>query len=357
MPGKATNTQSEVLISDGRGVHCARGGFHIDPWKKVPLAVVTHAHADHARPGCGRYIVSESCAPLLKARLGEDIDVQALPFGEQITLGDARVSLHPAGHIRGSAQVRVEADGQVWVAAGDYKRQPDPSAEAFEVVPCDTFITEATFALPIYRFPEPRRVAEDIRGWWRDCLHAGKPAVLFCYSLGKTQRVLAELAALGDLPPGPVILHGAATKLTEVYREQGVVMPETASAPEHRRGKRIDPCLAIAPPAAAGGPWMRRFGPASAFETGFASGWSKIRGMRRRANHDRGFVLSDHADWDDLLRTIRDTGAQRILCTHGSTGPLVRFLCEQGFNAETLATKYEGEAGADGALKAEPTDA
>ncbi|MEM9064609.1 MAG: ligase-associated DNA damage response exonuclease [Planctomycetota bacterium] len=348
MEAAERNRPDDLLASDGRGLFCSAGGFHIDPWKKVPLAIITHAHADHARPGCGKYIASQSCVPLLRSRLGADIDIRPLAYGEFLTLGRTRVSLHPAGHIRGAAQVRVEAaSGEVWIAAGDYKRQSDASAEQFEVVKCDVFITEATFALPVYRFPDPVEVVREIREWWRSCAERGKPAVLFSYSLGKTQRVLAELQRLDQLPETPVLLHGAALELTELYREQGVAMLKTTPAPEHKRGKRLGPCLAIAPPAAAGGPWMRRFGSSTAFETGFASGWSRIRGMRRRANHDRGFVLSDHADWNDIIRTVRDTGARRVLCTHGSTVPLARYLKEKGWDAEVLNTKYEGESGAD----------
>lgn len=339
-----------LLHSDEIGLACRAGGFWIDPWRPAPIAVVSHAHSDHARPGSALYYAARPGVELLRRRLGPDAVIHPLEYGEPITLGATRVSLHPAGHVLGSAQIRVEsADGDVWVFSGDYKRAADPTAAPFEVVPCGTFITEATFGLPIYRWRPTREIVADVFEWWRgNAAAGGRASVLLCYALGKAQRLLAELALhtdAGNAPPGPVYLHGATATLVDAYRELGVRMIDTAPMPESAGRKRPDlaGCLAIAPPSAGGSPWMRRFGAGDKYETAFASGWMQVRGIRRRRGYDRGFVLSDHADWPDLIRTIKETGARRVLCTHGSTEPIVRYLRESGLEAATLATAYQGE--------------
>ncbi|VCU70438.1 Beta-lactamase superfamily domain protein [Pigmentiphaga humi] len=316
------------------GLYCAAGRFYIDPWRPVAAAVLTHGHGDHAHAGMGCYHTSAEGLPVLRWRLGEQ-DFRPHDYGEPFVLGDARVSLHPAGHVLGSAQVRIEADGQVWVVSGDYKRQPDPTSAAFEVVACDTFITEATFGLPIYRWPDCAQVAGEIAQWRDHCAQRGEAAILYCYALGKAQRLLAELAPHLDRP---VYLHGAIAAGVEVYRGCGIAMADTrlvADAGAADAGFAGE--LILAPPSAAGSAWLRRFRKA---QQGFASGWMRLRGNRRRRNMDRGFVVSDHADWPDLLRTIRETGARRVIATHGDTDALVRTLNEAGLAAETLATQY-----------------
>ena len=327
---------ADLMTVSAAGLHCQAGGFHVDPWRPVPLAVITHAHADHARPGHGRYLAAEDGVGLLRRRLGADADIRGLAYGEFIRLGTTRVSLHPAGHVLGSAQVRVEHEDATWVVSGDYKRDPDPTCAPFEVVACDTFITEATFALPVYRWPDPSQVIAGIEAWWAECRAQGRPAVLFCYALGKAQRVLAHLAGH---PDAPVALHGALVPLVAAYREAGVEMAPTEPVSEAGRGADFRGRLVMAPPSAAGSAWMRRFRRAS---TGFCSGWMRVRGTRRRRGYDRGFVLSDHADWPGLLRTVRDTGARRVLATHGRSTELVRYLGEQGLDAAPLATPYGG---------------
>jgi len=360
-----------VLEPDHIGLACAAGGFHIDPWRPAPLAVITHAHGDHARWGSGRYVCAAACVDVLRLRLPPDAVIQGVPWGETVQFGAATASFHPAGHIRGSAQVRVEVGGEVWVAAGDYKRAADPTCEAFEVVPCDVFITESTFALPIYRWQPSEAVAREIAQWWAENAAQGKASVLFCYSLGKAQRVLGELWRLGATPAfawvreKTVFLHGAVEPLTRVYRDAGVEMVATARVSEEgeadtppenpvgttgppkgkKKGRSFAGELAIAPPSASGSPWMRRFGSGHDFETGFASGWMRVRGIRRRGGYDRGFVLSDHADWDDLLRTIRETGARRVLATHGSSEALARYLGEQGIEAGVVRTGFGAAKG------------
>lgn len=327
---------SRPLTVTEKGLACPAGGFFVDPRRPVPLAIVTHAHADHARPGNGRYVASVESVPLLRQRLGA-VEIEGLAWGARRRLGEAMVSLHPAGHMRGSAQVRVELGGEVWVVSGDYKRASDPTCRRFEVVPCDTFVTEATFALPLYRWPSPETVIDELVEWWDDVGRRGRNAVLFCYAAGKAQRVLAELGRRTDRG---VVVHGALTEITEVYREQGIAMVGTRLAstdPKRCRGE-----LVLAPPSARRSSWMRRFEP---YETGFASGWMCLRGACRRRGVDRGFVLSDHVDWPALVRTVDETGARRVLATHGVTTALCRFLVEErGLEAEPLVADDGGEA-------------
>lgn len=330
-------TPDDLVTLRPEGLYCPAGDFFVDPWQPAARAIVTHAHGDHARGGSRRYWCTPDCAPLLRWRLGAEADLAPMEYGTTFTLGAARVSLHPAGHILGSAQVRIEVDGRVCVVSGDYKRDPDPTCPPFEPLRCDVFITEATFALPIYRWRPMPEVAGEILAWWNECLANGETAVLFCYALGKAQRVLAELARLTDRR---VLLHGAMAPAVEIYRAAGVPMLPTDVVVEQARGAPFAGELVLAPPSAGGSTWMRRFRQAS---TGFASGWMQVRGNRRRRGHDRGFVVSDHADWPALLQTIRETGARRVLATHGSTDALVQVLRDQGLDAQALRTELGGE--------------
>jgi len=333
----STAVNTALIQLAAAGLYCAAGDFHIDPWRPVPRAVITHAHSDHARAGSALYFAHLDSLPLLRWRLGADANLQGVAYGERFRLGRAWVSLHPAGHVLGSAQVRVEADDGVWVASGDYKREADPTCAEFEVLPCDTFITEATFALPVYRWRPTADVAREVLDWWRGCAERGEVAVLGCYALGKAQRLLAELGALGA---GRVLLHGAMLPAVDIYRDAGVQLPPTAAVSEQAKGMDLAGELVLAPPSALGTPWMRRFKRAS---TGFASGWMQVRGNRRRRGFDRGFVLSDHTDWPGLIDTVIGTGARRVLATHGSTDVLVRYLAERGIEAQALKTELGGE--------------
>ena len=327
---------SDLVVLRREGLYCPPGDFYIDPWKPVERAVITHGHGDHARPGMADYFAARDSLPILRWRLGDQA-YHAHGYGEPFDIGDARVSFHSAGHVLGSAQVRIEVDGEVWVASGDYKRQHDPTCAPFEVVECDTFITEATFGLPIYRWPDTSDVAREIVEWRDHCASRGEAAVLLCYALGKAQRVLGELAAWTDRP---VFLHGAVAAGVQVYREAGIAMVPTLPVSETAKGAEFAGELVLAPPSAAGSPWMRRFRRA---QIGFASGWMRVRGNRRRRNYDRGFVISDHADWPDLMRTIRETGARRVIATHGNTDAIIRALNEEGIAAEAFATDFGGE--------------
>lgn len=319
------------------GLYCREGGFFIDPWSPVERAVITHAHADHARPGCKRYLASPECARLLKARLGPDLAVQELPYGERLDLDGIRLSLHPAGHILGSAQVRLEQKGEVWVITGDFKRDPDPTCAPFEVVRCHTLVTESTFGLPVFNWPGPMDVVADINSWWRKNRDRGMTSILFAYSLGKAQRLAAEV----DPRIGPILTHGAVENMNAVYRQAGVRLNPTIHASEVRSRDEVAGALVIAPPSAEGSPWVGKFAPS---RRAFTSGWMQIRGNRRRRALDRGFVLSDHADWNALLDTISSSGAERVWVTHGFTAEVVRFLGEMGVAAEALRTVFSGES-------------
>jgi putative mRNA 3-end processing factor len=313
-----------LIVRRNGMLYCPPGDFYIDPLRPVDRAVITHAHADHARSGSGHYLASRASLPLLRHRLGARAQLASLGWSEPIRIKDTRVSLHPAGHILGSAQVRIEHRGRVAVAAGDYKRAPDPTTPQFEVLACDEFVSEATFGLPVYRWPAIGRVVDELLDWWQQCQAEQRPAVLFCYALGKAQRLLAELAPFTGRT---VWLHGAMVPLTEIYRQQGVKMPPTRPFSEWPRKQPPKGELIIAPPSAAGSPWMRRLRGAS---TAFASGWMRIRGNRRRRGYDRGFILSDHADWPDLVRSCEETGAERIHIHHGNGEALASYLSKKG---------------------------
>jgi putative mRNA 3-end processing factor len=330
---------SELLLATEAGLYCPAGDFYIDPQRPVPRAVITHAHADHARPGMGHYWGSRQGEGLLRARLGRAAAITALDYGQRLALGGVTLSLHPAGHVLGSAQVRIEADGEVWVVSGDYKRCPDPSCAPFEVVPCDTFVTEATFANPRYVWSAPADITAEILTWWRQCRAAGQTAVLFCYALGKAQRLLAELAGLVDaetwarVEAEPVLLHGAMTTPVALYRKAGVRLLPTAAVGTPPRGSQFAGRLVLAPPGARGTPWMRPFRP---LQTAFVSGWMHTPDSARQRGYDRGFTMSDHADWPGLLRTIEQTGARRVRTWHGDSTALLAHLQVQGLDAQTF---------------------
>jgi putative mRNA 3-end processing factor len=326
-----------LIKTTTKGLYCEQGDFYIDPWKPVKTAVLTHAHADHTYIGNQHYLVPEAGARLTRIRLGDEANISTAPYGEVQTINGVKVSFHPAGHVLGSAQVRVEFKGEVWVVSGDYKLTPDATCAPFESVKCHKFITEATFGLPIYRWSPTELVFAGINEWWIRNRDEGKTSVIFAYSLGKAQRILSGI----DASIGPIFTHGAVERLTQAYRESGVTLPETVYAGSVTDKKLFPGSLVVAPPSAAGSTWLRRFGKHS---TGFASGWMMVRGARRRRAVDRGFVLSDHADWPELNQAIRATEAETVYVTHGFSEEMVRWLNESGMNAKPLKTEYHGES-------------
>jgi putative mRNA 3-end processing factor len=328
---------ASLLTITDCGLYCEAGDFYIDPWRGVDRAVITHAHSDHARWGTKKFLAAREGEGLLRARLGT-IDLQTLEYGESVSMNGVKVTLHPAGHVLGSAQIRIEHRGEVWVVTGDYKTQADSTCTPFELVRCDTFITECTFGLPIYRWPHSDDVFAQIDAWWRENQEAGRASVLFAYALGKAQRLLAGV----DRTIGPIYGHGSVIRLNDVYRQAGIDLPEVHYATSGRRSDADwSRALIIAPTSAAGSSWLRRFGPIS---TAFASGWMTIRGRRRHRSVDRGFIVSDHVDWPALNDVIHATGASCIWPTHGYTETVARWLRERGLEARPVETRFTGEA-------------
>ena len=325
-----------LLQFTDKGIYCEKADVFLDPWRPVNKAIISHGHADHSRWGHKQYITHHSNIPIIKHRLG-DIQVTGKAWGDSFAINGVKFSLHPAGHIVGSSQIRVESQGEVWVFSGDYKIENDGLAVPFEPIKCHTFITECTFGLPAFKWQPQQVVFQDINSWWATNKSEGQTSVLFGYSLGKAQRLLKFL----DPDIGPIYTHAAVENMTAVLRQQ-VDFPNTRLITRETKKEELKGAIVIAPPSAHGSPWMRRMVP---YVTGTASGWMAFRGARRRRAIDKGFVLSDHCDWEGLLEAIAETGANTIIATHGYTDIFSRFLREKGFDARTEATLYQGESG------------
>lgn len=319
-----------VLEQRSKGLYCPAADAWIDPSGPVNRALITHAHADHARPGCEEYWAVNQSEGVLRQRLGRGINLHSVAYGEPHKLGQANVSFHSAGHVLGSAQIRIEVAGEIWLVTGDYKRCHDPSCTPFETVNCDVLITESTFGLPIYRWKTGQEIANEIYGWWSE--ERQHPSILFCYAFGKAQRILAELKAIGV--ENEILLHGAVETVTKHYRKAGIEMVKTRPLSEIDREDPLKGRLVIAPPSAYRSTWMKRFREP---QTAFASGWMTVKGARRRRGYERGFVISDHADWPSLIQTIKESEAKHVYVTHGQDEVLSRYLREvEGIKAESL---------------------
>ncbi|MCU0688759.1 MAG: ligase-associated DNA damage response exonuclease [Phycisphaerales bacterium] len=349
--GVAATGRPDLVITTPAGLYCPAGGFHIDPWAKVEMAVTTHAHTDHARPGSTRYLTSQTGKIVLASRFGPQFaqagHIDGWAYGRRERVGDVYVSLHPAGHVLGSAQVRIEhaATGETWVISGDYKTEDDGISEAFVPVRCHVFVTESTFGLPIYRWKPQGQVFAEINAWWRSNAASGRLSMIACYALGKAQRLLSGL----DASIGPIVLHGALRSCTEAYRAAGVSLPATGHATQETARASGGRAIILAPPSAVRSAWAYKLPrPGGEMELAMASGWMSVRGTRRRRALDKGFALSDHADWPGLLGAIEATGAERIGVTHGAVETLVRYLREcKGREAFGIATQFVGEGGGD----------
>ena len=318
-----------------KGIYCPAGKFYIDPWRPVEYALITHAHADHARSGHKKYLATDIAAPVLKHRLGE-ILLETINYGETLQIGSAMVSFHPAGHVPGSAQIRVEVNGEIWVVSGDYKVVADGLSTAFDPVKCHSFITECTFGLPAFRWKAQTDVFDEINQWWAKNAALDVVSILGAYGLGKAQRLLCGL----DLSIGKVLTHSAVEGTNRVMRQQGIALPETEQIMPETDRKGQSGALILAPPSALGSAWSHSFGDTS---SAFASGWMGLRGVRRRRAADRGFVISDHADWSGLNETIKATGAENIYVTHGYTDVFSKWLKSEGYNAQIVPTEFTGE--------------
>ncbi len=349
----ASRKSASLVVPTSEGLWCREGGFHIDPWTPVAKAVITHAHSDHATPGCESYLTSTRGSGVLQLRMGPQAKVEPVPFGKSITMGNVRISLHPAGHILGSAQVRVERitasddgpAGEVCVVTGDYKVSAngaslDPTCDPFEPVRCHTLITESTFGLPIYRWANQDTIFRDINSWWRDNAREGRTSIIFAYALGKAQRVLAGL----DASIGPIGVHGSVEVMCDAYTHAGVQLPKLLRATGDNVKQLKGQGLIVAPPSTNATRWMSRLRGPEGLSTSIASGWMMVRGQRRRRSVDRGFVLSDHADWDGLLFAIKESRCERVGVTHGYVDPFVRYLKETtNLEAFVVPSRYEGE--------------
>jgi putative mRNA 3-end processing factor len=325
-----------MLISfTDKGLFCEQGNFYIDPWKPVETAVITHAHSDHARSGHKNYLCQHQSKSLLRSRLGEN-EYQSVGWDEPLTRNGVRVSLHPAGHIIGSAQVRVEYKGEVWVVSGDYKTINDGISGQFEPVRCHTFITESTFGLPVYQWKPQEIIYHEMRDWVLRNQSEGISSVFQAYSLGKSQRIIDALRGF----EGKIFVHGAIWQIQQALQNDGWKFPvaERMTAdipPDIRKGS-----IFIAPSPIEQTNVAKLIGP---YRAAACSGWMQVRGNRRRGSADKGFVLSDHADWNGLLSAVKDTGAEKVFVTHGFQSVFSRYLNENGIAADEVKTIYGEE--------------
>ncbi len=337
--------KTPLLQFTNNGIYCEKANVYLDPWKPVDHAIISHGHADHSRYGHKKYITHYRNVPIIQHRLGE-INVTGKEWGEIFTVNNVKFSLHPAGHIIGSSQIRVEHKDEVWVFTGDYKTENDGISTPYEPIKCDTFITECTFGLPAFKWTPQAEVLENINKWWAENRAEGKTSILFGYSLGKAQRLLKYL----DTDIGEIYTHGAIENMTQVLRPM-VDFPKTTLITRDTKKEQLLGNIVLAPPSAHGSTWIRKMVP---YVTASASGWMTFRGARRRRAIDKGFVLSDHCDWPGLLESIEATGAEKIICTHGYTDIFSKYLREQGYDARTEATQY-GEEETEAALASKST--
>ena len=324
-----------LLVHTGLGLYCPKADVYLDPWKPVKKAILSHGHADHARWGSSSYLCTPTAAPVIKYRLG-DINLETLPFGEEKLINGVSFSFHPAGHILGSAQIKVSYKGEIVVFSGDYKTANDGFSEAFEPVKCHTFITESTFGLPVYHWQDQKWVFNEMEEWCKNNRNNHHLSILYGYSLGKAQRILQGLPE----SVGPIFTHSTIEAVLNVMRNQGVSLKNTIPVNEHITRADLLSGVIIAPPAVQNSNWLKKFEP---IRNGVVSGWMALRGARRRRNADKGFVLSDHADWEGLNEAINLTGAENIFVTHGYTDILSKWLIDKGLNAYPLETNFEGD--------------
>ena len=333
----------QLIEFTDKGLYCRIGGFYIDPWKPVDKAVITHAHSDHARFGNGLYLCHELTKPILQLRLG-DQQYQTLKWGEEISINGVKLSLHPAGHIIGSSQVRLEYNGEVWVFTGDYKTENDGISGQFEPLRCNTLITESTFGLPIYRWKPQSFIFTDIKNWIAKNRNDNKTSVLIAYSLGKTQRILQTVAEATD----HIFAHGAIYNTQRALQQAGWNFPEVKHVTSDIPRDILQQSVVLAPSGADASPWIRRFIP---YSVGVCSGWMQVRGNVRRRNVDAGFPLSDHADWNGLLEAVKATAAEKVYVTHGFQSAFSRYLNEIGIASAEVKTEYGEEEEASASLE------
>lgn len=322
-----------LITFTDNGFYCAEGDFYIDPWNPVKNAIITHGHSDHARWGSEHYLCHTFTKSILKARLGNEISVQTLDWNVPLHINGVQVSLHPAGHIIGSSQVRIEYRGDVWVISGDYKIEDDGISGSFQPVRCNTFLTESTFGLPIYLWKPQHDIYKDIQNWVIQNQADNRNSILYAYSLGKAQRVIEAVSQITQ----DIYAHGAVYNMQHTLIEDGHTLFPVKRVVADAKDAKIKNAVIIAPGSAQGSTWLKKFTP---YRQATCSGWMQVRGNIRRSNVDRGFVLSDHADWDGLLQAIKSTQAQQVYITHGFQATLARYLNEIGIQAQEVKTAY-----------------
>lgn len=324
-----------LITFTDKGIYCPAGDFYIDPWKKVKKAIITHGHSDHARFGHANYLCTHLAKPVIQYRLGTSMKIESTGYGEKTNINGINITFYPSGHIVGAAQVKIESKGETWVVTGDYKLQNDTISTPFEPVKCQNFVTESTFGLPIYRWKPQKKIFEHINSWWYKNKANGTNSILFGYSLGKAQRLLQNI----DPSIGKIFTHGAIENINTVLRNQGVSLTNTELAKGQDFKTKYKGCLVIAPPSALGTPWLKKFTP---YSTGIASGWMALRGARRRQSADRGFIISDHADWNELNMAVKASEAEKVFVTHGYSSIYSRWLSEElNIESEEITTQFE----------------
>jgi putative mRNA 3-end processing factor len=324
-----------IEFSD-KGLYCPAGKFYIDPWQPVEKAIITHAHSDHAKAGHKHYLCHPASKPLLQWRLGAGLSIDTAEWNETVMINGVKISLHPAGHIIGSSQVRIEYKDEVWVFSGDYKTENDGISGEFEPVRCHTFISESTFGLPIYQWKSQAEIFASIQDWIKDNQASGKTSVLIAYSLGKAQRIMKAISGVTD----KIFVHGAVWNMHEALLNAGYDLPAVQRVTPDIPKEQYKNAVIVAPPSADGTTWMKKFSP---YSVGVCSGWMQVRGNLRRRNADAGFALSDHADWKGLLQAVKATGAEKVFVTHGFQAAFSRYLTENGIEAAEVKTAYGGE--------------
>ena len=326
---------SKLISFTETGLFCKQGNFYIDPWKPVDFAIITHGHSDHARIGHKHYLCHTLTKPILQLRLGEN-NYQTLAWNEPVFINGVKISLHPAGHIIGSSQVRIEYKGEVWVFTGDYKTVDDGISGQYEAIRCNSFITESTFGLPIYKWKPQQEIYNNIQDWVQQNQQDDKTSVLIAYSLGKAQRVMDAVKNITDT----VYVHGAIFNMQQVLDGMGYSFVQVKRISAETTKQELKNAIVIAPPSADGTAWMKKLNP---YRLGLCSGWMQVRGNVRRRNADIGFALSDHCDWQGLLSSISATGAENVYVTHGFQSVLSKYLNEKGIAAWEVKTQYGAE--------------
>lgn len=327
-----------LITFTDRGFYCQQGNFYIDPWKPVDYAIITHGHSDHMRWGMKKYLAHDESLHIMHARIGADAVIETMPYGDVRHINGVKVSLHPAGHIVGSAQVRVEgADGETWCISGDYKLDDDGISTPFEPVKCHHFVTESTFGLPIYQWEEQSAIMEKMHQWIQSNQAKGRNSVLTAYTLGKSQRIVHGLSQYGY----EIYAHGSTVNMNKAVQPFRPQLPNIHHLTKDTPKEDVAKGVILCPGSAVDSGWLKRWQPVA---VGSCSGWMQVRGAQRRRNADAGFILSDHADWPGLLDAIAATGAENVWSTHGFSDALSRYLREErGLNAGVVRTEFGEE--------------